>query len=743
MPFTNDAIRAEIHEWIRKDGSKVGRVTSATPLALNMHLVEVVWNGVQKMASKPVIFYVCNTTLEAALLDRQLKNKSFHGGKIGEQSVVRKVKGDKPITGIVLLSYATFRQLLAAENQSFPCRLVVICEQEPGMNMDAVVARGQFTSLARKSLVRQPGFNVKLLGLSYRQYRGKGWLDHAVDVMSTSPQTLSLDQTVSYTSGKQGQGPQAEKFARNEAGMRSVAGEAAGFLKDSQNVVVYGSEGDTTNFLLLVDEFSESGLPFSAHIQFATGIDRDPGLDFFTSLILDPVDEGKPGALLLVEPGSFSTPLPITNVGMVISIVTRIPRRVYDNGLHFVTSSLTAQSKRSLQSQRWTGWGRDGLDSPGKARVIEIFDLGKDNSMPKTDAHIQRGTHDPLRECFEMVAAYPGTALNLLPIFAAVDEPRDLAVRLRVMGLLVNQGNGFIMTDKGKRAKSFMEKEASLTLEGATALAGVDVRGMGEKVARSILRLSFIKDMSESFVQTCPMMLPSDGDFVSFLHNFTNDSVHGGPGRERIDRGLIWLIWVSFESGSWEVDVDGANLPPQMRPSQNCPLFCETAELKYAMRTLAAWERLLELGPLQDGQRDDWNTPLTLDEVTIVEHEIARANYSTILAIPFKFKRNGQLGKETLPSLWLRTNEPAEIRGEFDKHLHANRRAMLERVKLPPQPQEFILFGGLPLSVSTDEAGRTSVTGLMWFTYDVIKALMGDLQAEDADPWVRAVAMQD
>lgn len=740
MPFTNEALREEIHEWIKKDGSKVGRITSTTPLALNMHLVEVVWKGVQKMASKPVIFYVCNTTLEALLLLDQLKNKSFHGGKIGEQSVVCR-KG-VPITGVVLLSYATFRQLLDAEARApfLPCRLVVICEQEPGMNMDAVVARGQFALVARKSLVRRPGYNVKLLGLSYRQDRGKGWLDHAVDVMSTSPLTLSLELSVSYKFGKQG--PLAEKYARNESGMREVAGDAAGFLRNNQNVVVYGSTDDISQFWLLVDEISGSEPGFNVHSHFDMGIGRDPGLDLNTSLMLRVPNGVEPGRLVIMEPGSFPTPLPIPNVGMVISIVTRIPRRVYDNGLHFVTSSLTVQSRRSLQSQRWTGWGRDGLDSPAKARIIEIFDLGDDNSLPKTDGHIQQGTHDPLRECLNMVAAYPGTALYLLPIFAAVDEPRDLAVRLRVMGLLVNQGQGFILTGKGKRAKSLMDQESSLTLEAATALASVDVQRMGEKVARSILRLSFMKDMSDSFVRSCPMGLQSDGEFVPFLHKFTANSDEGGPGRERIDRGLIWLIWVSFELISRGVDFNVAELPPRMRPGENCPFSCETAGLKNAMVTLAAWDRLMGLGPLQDGQRDDWNTPLTPDEVTVVEHEIARANYSTILAIPFRVSRNGQVEKKTLPSLWLRTNEPAEIRGEFDMHLHANRLSQLDRAQLPPQ-QEHILFGGLPLSISTDGAGRTSVTGLMWFTYDVIKALMGDLQAEDADPWVRAVAMQD
>lgn len=119
MPFTDEALRAQIHEWIKRDGSKLGRITSTTPLALNMNLVEVAWKGAQQMVKKSTITYVCNTTLEAEL-----------------------------------------------RVPFFPCRLMVICEQEPGTNMGGVVARGQFALLARKVLVRRPAYNVKLLGVS-------------------------------------------------------------------------------------------------------------------------------------------------------------------------------------------------------------------------------------------------------------------------------------------------------------------------------------------------------------------------------------------------------------------------------------------------------------------------------------------------------------------------------------------------------------------------------------------------
>lgn len=738
MPFTNAALRAEIHEWIKKDGSKVGRITSTTPLALNMHLVEVVWEGVQDMAEKPTIVYVCNTTLEAELLDRQLKDRSFHGGKIGEQSFVS--KEGQVLGGVVLLSYARFRQLLDAEARApfFPCRLVVICEQEPGRNMDGVVARGQFTLLARKALVRRPGYNVKLLGLSYRQDRGQDWLKHAVHVMSTLPLRLSLDQTVSYEPGRREPAP--EEYYHGEKIMYKITNDAAVVLKGSQHVVVYGSPDELVQFGILVEEALNLGQRFRVHEWFASGIERDPGLDPETEMVLGPMNARKPGSLVLIAPGCFSTPLPFTNAGMVISMIKSIPRRIYDNGLHLVTSSRRGQSSRSLISQRWTGRASYGRDTSRVACVVEIHNQDCNLPLPTTDIHLQNGTHDPLRECFAMVAAYPGTALNLLPIFEGVDEPLDLVVRLRAMGLLVNQGDGFVLTNKGKRAKAFMDEEMSLTLEAATALVSADVERMGEKVARSILRLSFMKDMSDSFVRSCPMELENDAEFVSFLRNFAVDSVQGGPGRERIDRGLMWLIWVSFESVSREMDVNGASLPGRMRPSNKCPLYFEIDKLREAIGTLATWERLLGLSPIQNGQREDWNTPLTPDEVTIVEHEIARANYSTILAIPFPAKRNGQVEQGTLPTLWVRTNEPAEIQGEFDKYLHATRRAMTEDVQLSA-PHRHILFGGLPLSISTDETGRTSVTGLMWFPYDVIKALMGDLQAEDADPWVRAVAM--
>lgn len=735
MPFTNEAIRAEIQEWIQMDGSKVGRITSDTPLALNMHLVEVVWKGVQDMAVKPVIIYVCNTTLEAELLDRQLKDRSFHGGKIGERAVVN--RGGGALGEVFLTSYARFRQLLDADAQAtfLPCRLVVICEQEPGSNMDAVVARGQFTMLARRTLVKQPGCNLKLLGLTYRQDRGQDWLKHAVHMISTSPLTLSLDQNVSYTSGRKG--PRAERFYRSENLTRQVVQDAIGVLEGQEKVVVYGHADDLEEFMDLAEEILGSAPP--EHVDFSMGIQRDIELDISTNLMLTSSFPRGLGTLVLIESGCFSTPLPILNVGMVVSIVTRFPRKIYSNELHFVASSCRGQSRRSLLSQRWTGRGREGLDSAGPARVVEIMDLGEDVSLPINDIHIQQGTHDPLRECFAMVAAYPGTALNLLPIFEGVDEPLDLVVRLRVMGLLVDQGNGFVLTEKGKAAKSFMDREASLNLEAATALASVNVQRMGQKVARSIVRLSLMKQMFDVFVEVGPIKLKSHDEFVSVMRKFAIDSNRGGPGRERIDRGLIWLTWVSFESGSCEVGHNSVGIPDVVRPSKDWPLVFVAAGLKEAMSTLARWEALLQLGPLQDQQRSDWNTPLSPEEVANVEREIARANYSTVLVIPFEAKGGSAVEQETLPAFWLRTNEPAEIQGDFDKYVHATRRAMTKDIQFPP-PHKYVLFGGLPLSVSIDEGGRTSVTGLMWFPYDVIKALMGDLEAEDADPWVRAVA---
>lgn len=61
------------------------------------------------------IIYVCNTTLEAELLDLQLKDKNFHGRKIGEISGVSKSR--MALGPILLLSYPRFRQLLDADTQ--------------------------------------------------------------------------------------------------------------------------------------------------------------------------------------------------------------------------------------------------------------------------------------------------------------------------------------------------------------------------------------------------------------------------------------------------------------------------------------------------------------------------------------------------------------------------------------------------------------------------------------------------
>lgn len=723
MPFTDQATRTEIQEWIKEDGPGVGRVTTETPLALGKDLLEVVWAGIQAMEMKLLIFYVCNTTLEAELLDHALKDRSFHAGKIGEQSGVDST-GD-----IALLSYAQLRSMLDRQvrrpGTSLPCRLVVICEQEPGSNMDAVIARGHLALLFKNYLLSQPGCNVKLLGLSYRLDGGGNWLRHAACVMTT---TISLDHTVRDPAGASQ--PMGRRRGKDEADMEETAREAADFLKQQRDVVVYGSTDDTKEFGKLVG-LALGKVP-EYFDQFSTGIPRDVKLDLAATPLFSPPVIGMPPSLVLVEPAAFPTALPFSHVGMTVSIVKSLQRRVYDEKLHLVTSSPLSQSDRSVESQRWTGQVRDAQRHVETEHSVEIIGLDLRDRLPREDAHIQAGTHDPLRGCFDMVAAYPGTAFNLLPVFGAVDEPLDLAVRLRFMGLVESQTRGysqrgvFVLTSRGKRADLMMEIEATLTLEAAAALAAIDMSPMSTKLARSLLRLSFMKEMSGSFVRACPMGLEDNDAFASFMRGVPQDAVQGGPGRHSVSRGLLWLIWTAFEMFSFETGVMGSELGPSVMPGDNWPFFVLTEELKEAMSQLAAWECLVGLGPIEDAERDDWNRPLGAAEMEFVEREIARANYSALLTIPRK--RVGQ--REDFHAVWLRTNERAEIQGEFDRYLHATRR-------------EGILSGAVPLSVSTHEDGRASVDGLMLLDYSVSQELIGDLEAEGVDPWVRAVAMQD
>lgn len=735
MPFTNEAIRTEIHEWIKRDGSKVGRIASATPLALNMHLVEVVWKGIQKMVSKPTVIYVCNTTLEAELLDRQLKDRSFHGGKIGEQSVVS--RRDEALGDVVLMSYARFRQLLDAQAKapSLPCRVVVICEQEPGRNMDAVVARGQFALLTRTTLARRAGHNVKMLGLSYNQYGGRDWLRHASKVMSTSPQQLSLDVDVSY--GLDKPVPTPEQYDLSPKIMQQCIARAIEFLSRGKHVVVYGEPSNLIHFEALSGRAASSRL--RVHEVFSSDAERDPDLDAETELALGPVRGGQ-GTLLLILPGLFPAPLPFADVGMVVSLVTNFHRKIYDDMLYVVASSRMGQSWRSLESQRWTGWGYDGRAAGGAPLLIEAIAGDPDRYTPGDEVRIKDGTHDPLRECFAMAAAYPGTALNLLPIFGAVSEPRDLAVRLRIMGLLVEQGDGFILTNKGERARYYMGQDKFLTLETATALAGIDVGRMGEKVARSILRLALVKDLAPTFVVDCQMKLQGDDAFATFLRHYARELRYGGPGRELIDRGMTWLIWVAFESVAYSVAAAHGVVAETMLPGPDFPLYCETDNLQGVMGTVQSWERFLKLDPINDNQRGDWDTPLSPAEVAIVEEEIARANYSTLLDIPIAVKREGQAEPKPLSICWLRTKQPVALQGDFDEHLLATRTSIVDGMQSKPARQ-YVFFGALPMEISKGQYGDASVTGLMWLPYDLIKSLVGDLRAEDADPRLRKVML--
>ncbi|KAL1847829.1 hypothetical protein Daus18300_013818 [Diaporthe australafricana] len=610
MPFTDKALRREIQKWVGKEGCKVGRITSRMPLALNMHLVEVVWRGIQDMNSRPTLLWVCNTTLEAELLDRQLKDKSFHSGQIGEYSFVSKT--GRPVGNFVLLSYARFREFMNQElnDPRLPSSVVVVCEQEPGTNLDAIVARGHFALHARNILSEGAGSNVKLLGLSYRPDGGGDWLQHAVKVMSTAPSTLSLDRAVSYSSASHN-APEHYTYDENFKDEHSLrcAHDAAVVMKNGQHVVLYGRCDHSDMFAEQIEDApSFAGLDVLIGKQFVDGIKRDP-------------------------------------------------------------SSL----------------------SKGTSHVL----------MPPEDG-----------------------------------EPMSLIVQFRFMGLLRNEGARFVLTGKGVRATRFLEQEASLSLEAATAMAGI-LDHTSAKVARSILRLSLIKDSFGSMWASSPMESQSQQEFVAFLQSVCTDEVHGGPGRERIDRGLVWLVWVSFESMAYSVCVDEQVLGRIFRSTANHPFYFRKEGVMEAIETLARWEALLNLTPFETDQQADWDTPLSMEEVAIIDQEIAQANYSSLLAIPCRVERPGHAQPAPLPVTLLRSSQPVIIEShrQFDRFLFETRQSLGQNLHDPPS-RDYLFWGGLPTEVTSYPNGPTTVMGLMWFPFDVVKSLIGDPDAEDADPWV-------
>ncbi|KAG8156944.1 hypothetical protein KVR01_013166 [Diaporthe batatas] len=738
MNIADEEIKEEIRKWVTNDDSRVGRITSRTPLAINKQVLGAVWDAVQTMEAdaRLMIVHVCNTTLEAELLDHQLKDKDFRGGRIGEQSVVSKT--GHALGAVVLLSYLRLRQLLEANTKAlrplFPSRVIVICEQEPGSNMDAVIARGQFALLARENLVRQSGFNVKMLGLSYRPHGGWDWLDHPHRVMSTLPPSrsvaLSLDLTDTYEPSN-GQ-TQVKEYARSDTAIVRTASLAGGYLRDNKHVVVYGSPHDMQTFIEIVENDQETDVP--VHSTLVKGTGRDIELDIDTAKLLIKDSGDLPGHLVAVESGSFSVALPFVRVGMVVSITGKDPHKMYENDLHLTSVFFDVESDLTRASQRWTGQRREGPNSGRPSRVVEILDREASTS----DAHIQEGTPDPLREFFVMAATYPGRPLSLLPIFKAVDDTRDLARRLRVMGLLVYQGQGFELTEKGHRAMALIDRKPSLTIESATALAGIDGSRMGAKVVRSILRLCFIKDMHSSFVTDTPMGVRSDDEFVSFLRRAPLELEQGGPGRHYVDMGMIWLMWASFECISASLDSQNAGPTEHVAPGQNWPVALQMAGVREAMEKLASWERLMGLAPMTPAEQEEWNQPFTPSELNMVEEEIARANYSTAIVIPFPVDRTHE-DPYHLTAVWLRTGEPAKIIGEFDQYLYAYRFAMTGHIRLP-DGEEHMLIGGFPLGVVRQFVVSVSVHSLMWYDYDVTKSLIGDLDAPDVDPLVREMA---
>lgn len=712
----------------------MGRIASGTPLALDMHLVEVLWSAFRKMEvrRRPSLIYVCNSTLEAELLDQKLKDRSFHDGQIGKVSAVSK-------TGVldkhmIMLSYAQFRSVLDHERRrSFlPRRLVVVCEQEPGTNMDAVIARGQFALIAKESLSTLANSNIKLLGLTYRWDKGGDWLNHVVQVMSPQPLCLSLDQSVSYNSVICGT-PEVHSYDQDN--QSRLCADAVALLKGGQHVVVYGNRYDLSSLGGRITDVS--GLfffNFPLHGEFFRGIGRDSDIDEKTRLVLAPPAAGSAGTLILMRPGCFSTPLPFSNVGMVISIVDNIAQNVYHNQLQVVVSVQELQSRHSLESQRLTGLGCEGRPASSTPRVVELFRPDLAQWYPTCDLHIQDGTHGPLEACFFMVAEYPRKALHLLPSFSAVEAPLDLIVKLRCMGLLRNKEVGCVLTSKGRTVKRFLAQVAFITLEAATAIAGIDVRSMGKKVARSILRLSFVKVYSTLFFSKKSMRLENGDAFVPFLQRTCIQATNGGPGRERIDRGLPWLMWVVFESVTYDVLHNGTQQPDI---DNSLPFTCNVEGFKDAMSILQQWETLLYLGPIPD----DWNTPLSMDEVAIIDQVVAQANYPTLLDVPCPVERPDHPKPEPLPVNWLRTRRPVTVEGEFDRSLYQARQKMVQDMR-PFPDLDYELWAALPMNINFYGSEGTNVTGLMWIPYDIVKSLIGDLEDENTHPLVRATTMQ-
>ncbi|POS74156.1 hypothetical protein DHEL01_v207454 [Diaporthe helianthi] len=348
--------------------------------------------------------------------------------------------------------------------------------------------------------------------------------------------------------------------------MHTCLAQAAAALRLGRNVVVYGIASDGLDFRSLEQTLGHD-VEYDGY--FSTGgITRDVNLDAENTPMFFPQTFKPKPALVFIEPCAFSTALPLVNVGMVVSIVTKLPRMAYDDQLHLVALSSGA---RSLHSQRWTGQVRDTQGFAETTLFIEIVDLDEGGHLQRTKERMLTSRMAPMILCEGALiwctcGRISGHCLQPFASFWGCGEPVDLAVRLQSMGLVERQRSGyinnygFVFTSRGERAESLIRYEPTLTLEAATALAGIDMKIVSKRVARSILRLSFMKEMSGSFIQEGPMHLQDHDAFKAFLRGVPQDAEQGGPERNSASRGLIWLIWTDFEMYSHRLGVSRSEM---------------------------------------------------------------------------------------------------------------------------------------------------------------------------------------
>lgn len=659
----NNEQQTRIRNWVQQEGCAVGSVLGRSGGDLSVSLVSTVWESIQKLNDWTMIIFVRNSQAEAEVLELQLQH--FQGGELGKMTerCTSPTPCGLPMTTVVIMTYQQLLNLLHHEHYRtrFVLRTVVIFEHELGPGWDENMAREQVALIAKTfTTTNVKGAAIKILGLSYHA-ASQTWLNSAACTMTGARRNITLHVVVE---GSQANEPSWSTLAQDDTQMREAIKRACYALKHGYNVISLGgtASGLAENILTAARAELTKKSP-SVRAKFETYDDsmirEETGEailpDWFSTLFNK---DHNVATMVSIPFGVFSTPLPLSKVGLVIVL----------GGPEPVTTFYTPTCA-SVASQQWPSqleyglhtrmgcWSEEDMDV-SKRIILRCFSDEEFNKCPKdTRNTCYKQEQNPLRTWLQAVHAYQGKSLEEMPEIESRVESEMHHTLLQIMGLVKLEDRRLSLTPRGQDTVSLM---ATFSLETAVMCAYAE--GLGTKLSMCIRRLALIGESWNDLFTKCGFVAGETtlAEFQVALHGILSEIGHGGPGIRLTDKGCLWMVWVVLEDA--EKSLIGIRSKPEFilpraEGLEDGSVFqIITAGLEMIQAAEQEIGALLQVRSEKNLLKTAWGQPLTKEEETEIDRAFITAFYPKLLGVtiaknpdyicshPFFMRTGGQVG---------------------------------------------------------------------------------------------------